>query len=327
MNILFAVQGTGNGHLSRAREFIPHLLSHGQVDLLISGTHAEVSAGIVPAYQLTGLGFKFGTNGGINILESLRSAQPIQFIRDARALPLHKYDLIINDFEPVSALAARFQGRKIIGLSHQAAFLSPHTPRPRGKKNSFAEWVFKNYAPCQHHIAFHFKSYDSFIETPVIRSEIRQLSAEKGAHCTVYLPAYGDQIVINHLKKVKNMQWHVFSKHSHNAYQIENVLIHPINNVTFLQSLSNAYGLLTGGGFESPAEALFLGKHLFVIPMHNQWEQQCNAAALLEMGVGTTAEITHHFSAQINAWLKLPAPEKTNYPNHSHAIIEKIVSF
>ena len=33
MKILFAIQGTGNGHLSRARDVYPELLKYGQVDV------------------------------------------------------------------------------------------------------------------------------------------------------------------------------------------------------------------------------------------------------------------------------------------------------
>ena len=42
MKILFGIQGTGNGHLSRAKEVIPHLEKYGTVDLFVSGTQAEV---------------------------------------------------------------------------------------------------------------------------------------------------------------------------------------------------------------------------------------------------------------------------------------------
>ena len=38
MKILYAIQGTGNGHLSRARDIIPILQKKGDVDILVSGT-------------------------------------------------------------------------------------------------------------------------------------------------------------------------------------------------------------------------------------------------------------------------------------------------
>ena len=37
MKILYAIQGTGNGHLSRAIDVIPALKKIGQVDVLVSG--------------------------------------------------------------------------------------------------------------------------------------------------------------------------------------------------------------------------------------------------------------------------------------------------
>ena len=42
MKILFAIQGTGNGHLSRAKEIIPYLIKYADVDLLVSGTQSQI---------------------------------------------------------------------------------------------------------------------------------------------------------------------------------------------------------------------------------------------------------------------------------------------
>jgi hypothetical protein len=37
MNILYGIQGTGHGHISRARELLPEFCKHAAVDVLISG--------------------------------------------------------------------------------------------------------------------------------------------------------------------------------------------------------------------------------------------------------------------------------------------------
>ncbi len=37
MRILYAIQGTGNGHLTRAKEIIPMLQQKGELDILVSG--------------------------------------------------------------------------------------------------------------------------------------------------------------------------------------------------------------------------------------------------------------------------------------------------
>jgi uncharacterized protein (TIGR00661 family) len=128
MKILYAIQGTGNGHVSRAREIIPILKKYGQVDILISGTQADVNLDDEIKYRFKGFGFDFGTNGGINYKSSFKKADFRQLIRDIRNLPVKDYDLVINDFEPVTAWACVLRNKKSIALSHQSAFLSVKTP-------------------------------------------------------------------------------------------------------------------------------------------------------------------------------------------------------
>ena len=50
MKILYAIQGTGNGHISRARDIIPLLQKKGELDILISGTEADVDLGFPVKY-------------------------------------------------------------------------------------------------------------------------------------------------------------------------------------------------------------------------------------------------------------------------------------
>ena len=42
MKILYAIQGTGNGHVSRAYEVVPELQKYGKVDLLLSGNQCDI---------------------------------------------------------------------------------------------------------------------------------------------------------------------------------------------------------------------------------------------------------------------------------------------
>ena len=56
MKILYAIQGTGNGHVSRAREIIPILKKYGELDILISGTQADVNLDEEIKYQFKGFG-------------------------------------------------------------------------------------------------------------------------------------------------------------------------------------------------------------------------------------------------------------------------------
>ena len=128
----------------------------------------------------------------------------------------------------------------------------------------------KHYAPGSKHIGFHFNTYADFIHTPIIRSEIRKAPITNKGHITVYLPAYSDEIMIKNFTKIKDVEWHLFSKHSQKGYYSENVSVLPIHNEAFINSLCSSDGLITNGGFESPAEAMFLHKKVMAIPMLNQ---------------------------------------------------------
>jgi uncharacterized protein (TIGR00661 family) len=323
MKILYAIQGTGNGHISRAREIVPLLQRYGEVDLLVSGTQAEVTLSQPLKYRFHGFSFVFGTNGGVDKWATYKIMNSRRLLHDIRTLPLQQYDLVINDFEPVTAWACRVQNVPSVSLSHQCSFVSPKTPRPHNW--SFAEWLFKYYSPTTYHIGFHFERYDDFIHTPVIRSEIRNLQPGNLGHYTVYLPAYDDKTLVRLLKKADKVQWQIFSKRQKTYYQEGNVKIFPVNNEGFNNSLANCEGLLTGGGFEGPAEALFLQKKVLMIPMKNQYEQQCNALAASKMGVPVINEIDDQFICHINNWLNDDRRIPVDFPDETAQIVDNMV--
>ena len=67
MRILYGIQGTGNGHVSRAREIIPHLSQYGELDLLVSGTQVDIQLPHPVKYRMRGLGYTFGKSGNIDV--------------------------------------------------------------------------------------------------------------------------------------------------------------------------------------------------------------------------------------------------------------------
>ena len=323
MKILYAIQGTGNGHVSRAREIIPHLKKYGEVDLLISGTQAEIDVDEEVKYRFTGFGFVFGENGGVDFRETWKRFDIRQFIRDCRNLPVKDYDLVINDFEPVAAWACRMKRKKSHALSHQSAMLSTRTPKPGGFH--WGGMILRHYAPASTYTAFHFRAYDDFIHTPVIRSEIRILNPQDHGHYTVYLPAYSDHFILEQAAAFPEIRWHIFSKHSDKHYISGNAEVFPVDNQKFTRSLENCCGLLTGGGFEGPAEALFLKKKVLCVPMKNQYEQQCNALALEEMGVPVIWK-EHEFAEKLFRFINSDEVTAVDFPDETEDIIASVFS-
>jgi uncharacterized protein (TIGR00661 family) len=324
MKILYAIQGTGNGHISRAREIVPLLQQYGDVDLLISGTQADVKLTQDVRYQLHGFSFIFGKKGGVNHYETWKSMNLPRFIKDMRTVQLKSYNLILNDFEPVTAWACKTNKLESVGLSHQASFQSSKVPKP--KSIDWAQLVMKYYAPASHYVGFHFDNYDDFIHTPVIRREIRDMKLSNLGHYTVYLPAIDDKNLVPILHKVPNVQWEVFSKHCEADYESGNVKVRRINNQLFNESLASCAGLFTGGGFEGPAEALFMGKKLLVAPMRFQYEQQCNAFALKQFGLPVIWGSNKNWEPIIKNWVNNPQEHQFHFPDETAAVIENVVN-
>ncbi len=98
MKILYGIQGTGNGHLTRAIEILPYLQQRAEVDVLISGEQFDLPLPFEPKYRMKGLDFVFGKNGGINLLETFKRIDSFRFLKEIRNFPIDNYDLIISDF-------------------------------------------------------------------------------------------------------------------------------------------------------------------------------------------------------------------------------------
>jgi uncharacterized protein (TIGR00661 family) len=324
MKILYAIQGTGNGHLSRAMDVIPCLKEHGEVDILVSGIQSDLTIPYPIKYKFRGLSFIFGKKGGVDLWKTLVRSNIRKLVSEIKALPVEEYDLVINDFEPVSAWACYTRNIPCIGLSHQAAVLAEEAPEPE-LTDMMGKLILKNYAPNTIQYGFHFKPYAKDIYTPVIRKQIREQSVTQGEHYTVYLPAYDDRRLISKLSQFKNVTWDVFSKHNRRAFKSKNLTIQPINNDKFIKSMASSAGVLCGAGFETPAEALFMKKKLLVIPMKNQYEQQLNAAALKEMGVPVIRSLKDRYDMVIASWIQNERHVEVNYPDITQDIINRII--
>ncbi|MEO6549781.1 MAG: glycosyltransferase family protein [Ferruginibacter sp.] len=324
MKILYAIQGTGNGHVSRARDIIPALQKNHSVDILISGSQADVALPYPITYTCKGLGFIFGKSGGIDILETFKKNSLKKFFAEINDLPVADYDLVINDFEPVSAWACFQKNIPCIALSHQAAVLNKNVPQP-GKADLMGRAILKKYAPSTIQYGFHFEAYDTNIFTPVIRRQIREQPVKNKGHYTVYLPAYDDKRILKVLRKCKDIEWQVFSKHNKKPYKEKNITIDPISNDAFIKSMSASAGVLCGAGFETPAEALFMKKKLLVVPMKGQYEQQCNAAALKKMGVPVLKSFKLKHIDKIKNWIEKSSVIPVDYPDNTKEIVNKVI--
>lgn len=308
MKIFYAVQATGNGHISRAMELMPILKQYGEVDVFLSGSNSTLKADLPVKYRSNGLSLHYTCNGKLNHSKTIRRCTIFKAIKEAKSLPIKNYDLVLNDFEAITSLACKRQNVPMIHFGHQASFASDKTPRP-ASKSILGEWILRNYASSSINLGLHFKRYDTFIQPPVIQSAIWNADPKNLPHITVYLPSFCDKELLQLFTPIKDIEFEIFSRHCKEEMRFQHIRLLPVERSTFQQSLINCTGIITGAGFETPAEALYLKKKILAVPIGGQYEQICNGAALSRMGIKVLDSIVkQNFKRDIETWLQANGP-------------------
>jgi uncharacterized protein (TIGR00661 family) len=318
MRILYGVQGTGNGHVTRARIMAKAFSEAGaKVDWIFSGRPREdffdmEAFGDFKSYR--GLTFQV-KSGKILYLKTAMTTNLLQLNEDIKKVNVDGYDIIINDFEPVSAWAARRAGKKVLGISHQNAF---YYDIPKKGNNLFTAWLMKNFAPVTQPIGLHWHHFNQPILPPLIEPS-HYANETFPKHILVYLPFSDLDDIEPQLRKFPDYQFYIYQNV---LIPIDNGNIHirPFSREGFQQDLHRCEGVICSAGFELPSEAIQLGKKILVQPVTGQMEQQSNALALSQLGYGSTARTLDVDT--IGNWLTLAQPKPIGYPNVSKALVE-----
>jgi len=323
MKILYGVQGTGNGHITRARIMAKALMEAGaQVDWVFSGRERsgffDMDAfGNYQSYR----GLTFVTRSGrVLFFKTALAANLGQLYQDIRHLNVDGYDLIINDFEPVSAWAARRAGKKVIGISHQNAFLYDI---PKYGSNLAVNWFMRNFAPVDLPIGLHWHHFNQPILPPLVEhSHYTNISTPR--HYLVYLPFAGLDDIVPQLRAFPDYHFYIYQPVPA-AYDEGHIHIRPFSREGFQQDLHRCEGVICSAGFELPSEAIHLGKKLLVQPVAGQMEQKSNAIALDQLGYGSVANQLN--ASAIGRWLPLKPPSTPrHYPDVAKALVNWLIN-
>jgi uncharacterized protein (TIGR00661 family) len=168
MNILFGVQATGNGHISRSREVVRNLehLGH-KVSTILSGREPSLLWGMEDFEPYIALrGITFSTNRGrLQYLKTALNLHVFEYLKDARSFDASDYDLVITDFEPISARVAKLNGIPSVGIGHQYAF--PYDI-PMTDATPLALFVIRRFAPADYSVGLHWHHFNQPILPPIV---------------------------------------------------------------------------------------------------------------------------------------------------------------
>lgn len=325
MKILYAIQATGNGHLSRAEEIIPCFEKRAETHILISGLQGEYKLSHPIKYQCQGFGFIFGKKGGIDWRATFKKNNILKLFNEIRKIDLSEYDLIITDFEPVAAWAAFFQNKYCIGIGNQYA-LNENPIKSIVPKFQFSKFILKIYAPVQKKYPVFYRNITQKTTLPIIRKQIREIEPYSKSHYLIYLSAFHPNKITELVAAFPEQQFKVFSRYVSQIEKKDNITLYPIDNDLFLKALSTCRGVITHAGFGLTSESMFLGKKLFLIPMKDQIEQLINAAYLKKEFNISMAVNLKEAKANLGKWMKSKESIEVYFPDETQKWVDQMLT-
>lgn len=340
--IIYGVSGQGFGHSTRSRETLQYLVSKGhQVLVFTYGQALFFLEEDFDVLEVPGLGLTYKNNKLIywqtiyqnmyqvakqsknwnKILERFRSFDP---------------DIVITDFEPLTALLAKLQRVPLISLDNQHQLTNTRIKiSNRYRKDLLADklaiksmvWGAKYYLVTTF-FETPLRRKDTFLFPPIIRREVKGLIPQDQKFILVYQNSdFGDLIKALHLIDYK------FVVFGSNKKGLDgNIEFKDYSSHEWLNYLANCSAIIGTAGLSLISEALYLKKPYLSIPIKKQAEQMINARYLEEMGYGL--EMTKSNKKEIELFIKRIPEFKNNllkYKNNNEMAVfrklDQIISY
>ncbi len=315
MKIVLGVCGFGLGHSTRQRPILEGLLARGHDVVLVTddqshGFFTEMFPTVpkvrvyVPVIHTTPHGLDFGRTA-----DDPRNAQPEAHAAFWNACGLVEQrfgtpDLVISDYDMVSAQIAYLFGAPLVTLDQQSKFLGYDCPSfdaftpqehrmrlgfffPKARARVATSFFRVGYAPVP--------DYPVTVIPPILGHDIKGLRPEpEEGHVTVYVSA------ASHLAQSVDDLLAVFARFpSHHftcfvdaeaASAPDNVTLLRNSRSAFVDSLRRSAAVIATAGHNLITEALYLKVPMFLLPFEH-YEQRLNARIVSDEGLGATAPV------------------------------------
>jgi uncharacterized protein (TIGR00661 family) len=313
---VFIVQGEGRGHLSQSVALREYLEDAGHsVEAVFAGCNNRRP---LPGYYLETFRKKLdcfsspyflrtpnkkGIYVGRTILFNL--FRSFLYLREAgrirQAINRLEPDVVFNFYDVVGALALRKTGSAIrrINIGHHF-FL--HLDGYRCSMNRpFHRWLLKIHTraimkSCDQVLALSFREVPGNeqirVVPPLVRKQIRESGYEPGSRTLVYLLNEGFvSDLISMAREDTGFKVDLFSDLPTDTPVPAGIRLHAMDDKAFMEKMACCRGLITTAGFDTVAEAAYVGVPLAVVPVKNHFEQRCNSMDVERSGLGVASDV------------------------------------
>lgn len=304
---IFTVQGEGRGHLTQAISLtqIAQEAGHEVVGYAVGSFQGRKIPpffaqfiGNTPLIQYESPSINYGKGKSVQLGKTAfqafskfgtywkSAAQLGDFINALQP------DGIVNFYESITGLYNLKSGSKIpcMSVGHQYLLLSDHFETiPEKAVDRFLLNINTKITAIGSSkllgLSFRFMPNDLkrniITVPPLLRQEVKAIQPQSGERWLAYLTHYrlADEIMAwSSLNPEVKLDCFWDNPTRKTAYQFSDSLtFHPIDAEKYLIKMTHCAGLISTAGFESVAEAMYLGKPVMMVPVPNHIEQIINA--------------------------------------------------
>ena len=299
--VVYGVSGEGSGHSSRAREILTHLEASGhRVKIVSYGRGYSNLQADFDVFETEGLHIRSVENK-VSVVKTFvdnvsRLSDGVKKLRELRHVAFKDFqpDVVITDFEPMTAYLASHYDLPLITIDNQHRMRYMHYPCPSKLRNdaNLTETIIRAIVPrpdVSLVTTFYFgelKNKRTFLFPPILRRQLYDLTPSDGNRILVY--------VTQDFKSLLDT-FSAFPRERFLVYGYDrddergNLVYKQFSTDGFLRDLATAKAVIATAGFTLMTEALHLRKPVLAFPMRNQFEQELNALLLAELGFGKNA--------------------------------------
>lgn len=315
--ILYGVCGIGNGHTQRQLPLIEHFSKENQIvifaydsSLDFYSNHFKDNSSVTVLEVV--VPFYVGNKDGIDLEATKKlpsnnkdyngiNSKAIAAAEKIMGIP----DIVITDYEPISAKVAYAHKVPLVTIDQQSKYLTGDFPTELHGQ-TYADEVarLKMFFPtAATRIACSFfdvvkkkDDEDVVMLPPIIKDSVLNMKNEpvEPVSILVYFSSQkefpqnlSDVALI--FSKISNVQFHIFAPNIDGAKEYENVHLYKHGDDHFGEVLKTCSGIISTAGHTLLSEAMHLGIPVYAIPLP-VYEQQMNAEVIDKNGFGIRSE-------------------------------------
>lgn len=302
--ILYGISGIGTGHSNRQLPIIEYLSRNNKLVILAYEESYKIYASRFRNNKNVNLvkiqiPFIVGNKSGLDFHATINHPRNknIDFLKiNCKALDnvgkiIGKPDLVISDYEPLSALYAYSFNSPFITFDQQSKYLAGNFQKELAGQSCKDEIMrLRMFFPkATKRIACSFFNVEKLknqeevmLVPPTIKNEIIKISRKPSQNIKiiVYLSSQRDfgqsmQEIVKVLSSFK-VEFHIFLKDITNCKSKANIKFYAHGNPKFYELLSECNGIISTAGHMLLSEAMYLNIPVYAMPL-KVYEQQMNA--------------------------------------------------